>query len=105
MSIVKNAVWYVEANKSRDIALSDIARSCGVTPFHLARVFRGQTGLSVIAYLRARRLSEAAVELARGDVGILTVALNAQYGSHEAFSRAFAEHSGLPPNQFAKIAM
>lgn len=51
-----------------------------------------------MSYLRARRLSVAAERLAHGDEEILTVALDAQYGSHEAFTRAFLSCFGVLPS-------
>ena len=50
-------------------------------------------------YVRARRLSEAARRLADGAPDILSVALDAGYGSHEAFTRAFRDRFGLTPEQ------
>jgi len=48
-------------------------------------------------YVRARRLSEAARALAAGAPDILSVALEAGYGSHEAFTRAFRDRFGVTP--------
>lgn len=48
-------------------------------------------------YVRARRLSEAARSLARGAPDILSLALEADYGSHEAFTRAFRDQFGTTP--------
>jgi AraC family transcriptional regulator len=48
-------------------------------------------------YVRGRRLSEAARFLANGAPDILGVALEASYGSHEAFTRAFRDQFGLTP--------
>ena len=50
-----------------------------------------------MAYVRARRLSEAARALAAGAPDILSVALDWGYGSHEAFSRAFRDQFDLTP--------
>jgi AraC family transcriptional regulator len=47
--------------------------------------------------VRGRRLSEAARSLANGAPDILTVALDAGYGSHEAFTRAFRDQFGITP--------
>jgi AraC family transcriptional regulator len=47
--------------------------------------------------VRGRRLSEAARCLAAGAPDILSVALDAGYGSHEAFTRAFREQFALTP--------
>jgi AraC family transcriptional regulator len=47
--------------------------------------------------VRARRLTEDARALAAGAPDILTLALDADYGSHEAFTRAFRDHFGMTP--------
>ncbi len=97
MSVIEKAVWYIEWRRGEAIELQDVAAACGVSRFHLSRVFQGLTGQSVMAYVRKRRLSEAARALARGAEDILEVALDAGYGSHEAFTRAFREQFGLTP--------
>jgi len=61
------------------------------------RAFAAATGFSVMRYVRARRLTEAARALAAGAPDILDVALDAEYGSHEAFTRAFRDHFGITP--------
>jgi AraC family transcriptional regulator len=76
-----------------------MADHVGVSRFHLSRSFPAATGMSISAYLRGRRLTEAAKALAAGAPDILTVALDATYGSHEAFTRAFRDQFGLTPEQ------
>jgi AraC family transcriptional regulator len=97
MKPVHAALWYIESHFRDDLTLEDIAEIAGVTRFHLARAFRFATGLSVMRYLRARRLSEAARSLAAGETDILGVAVAFGYGSHEAFTRAFREQFGVTP--------
>jgi len=50
-----------------------------------------------VRYVRGRRLTEAARALASGAPDILAVALDAGYGSHEAFTHAFRDQFGLTP--------
>src|SRR5262249_7833790 len=59
--------------------------------------FSAEMGMPLSQYLRGRRLSEAARELARGAPDILAVALEAGYSSHEAFTRAFRDQFGVTP--------
>ncbi|MCG8354039.1 MAG: AraC family transcriptional regulator [Kiloniellales bacterium] len=94
---VERALWTIEHRLGEHLSLRAVADASGVSPFHLTRVFAGATGLSVMRYVRARRLSEAARRLARDDADILSVALEAGYASHEAFTRAFREQFGLVP--------
>ncbi len=53
-------------------------------------------------YVRARRLSQAALRLADGAEDILGLALGTGYGSHEAFSRAFKRRFGVTPEEVRK---
>lgn len=97
MTPVGKALWFIESHFSRPLSLERIADAAGLSRFHLCRAFGLATGHSVAGYLRARRLSEAAKVLAAGAPDILAVALDAGYGSHEAFTRAFREQFGQTP--------
>lgn len=97
MQAVARALWFIEANVAEPMTLDDVARAAGMSRFHLARTFVAMVGQPVVAYLRSRRLTEAARRLANGAPDILAVALDAGYGSHEAFSRAFRDQFGKTP--------
>jgi len=102
MNPIGRAVWYIEMHFGSEIVLADVAEVSGLSKFHLVRAFGAYAGCSVMRYVRARRLSEAAKRLAVGSCGILDVALDAGYNSHEAFTRAFKEQFGLTPDQFRR---
>ena len=97
MNPVGKALWFIESHFAEELTLDDIAHCGCVSRFHLARAFEAATGVPVMRYVRGRRLSEAARRLADGAPDILTVAIDAGYGSHEAFTRAFREQFGLTP--------
>jgi AraC family transcriptional regulator len=97
MSLTDKALWIIERNSGRNLTLNSIADACGVSRSHLAYAFGTATGWPVVRYLRARRLTEAARALAGGAPDILAIALDAGYGSHEAFSRAFREQFAVTP--------
>lgn len=99
MSPIQKALWFVESRLAQPLTLEDVARHSGVSPFHLTRAFAAVTGCPLMKYVRVRRLSEAARELSGGAPDILSVALEAGYGSHEAFTRAFRDQFGLTPEQ------
>jgi len=94
---VEKAIWFIESHFSRDITLDELAGVCGLSRFQMSRLFSHTMGTTVTAYVRGRRLTEAARALASGAPDILAVSLQAGYGSHEAFSRAFREQFGLTP--------
>ncbi len=97
MDPVGKALWFVESHFASDITLQDIASVGGVSRFHMSRAFGTATGHSIMRYVRGRRMTEAARSLSNGAPDILAVALEAGYGSHEAFTRAFRDQFGLTP--------
>ena len=97
MNPAQKALWYIETHLADPLTLDEIAGVGGVSRFHMVRAFAAATGFSVMRYVRVRRLSMAARALAAGAPDILTLALEADYGSHEAFTRAFRDHFGVTP--------
>jgi AraC family transcriptional regulator len=97
MNPAQKALWYIESHLAQPLTLDEIAGVGGVSRFHIVRAFAAATGFPVMRYVRARRLSEAARALANGAPDILSLALDADYGSHEAFTRAFRDYFGVTP--------
>ena len=97
MQAISKALWYIESHIGEPFELADVAQVSGLSRFHLARTFAATVGQPVLAFARARRLSEAARLLADGAPDILQVALAVGYGSHEAFTRAFRDQFGFTP--------
>ena len=97
MNPVAKALWFIESHFTQEITLDDIAQVAGISRFHMSRAFSSTTGHSVTTYVRGRRLTQAAHALSAGAPDIFAVALEAGYGSHEAFTRAFRDQFGLTP--------
>jgi AraC family transcriptional regulator len=97
MNAVEKALWFIESHFASEITLEDLAKAGGVSRFHMTRAFGAATGLSIMRYVRRRRLAEAAKALSNGAPDILSVALDAGYGSHEAFTRAFRYEFDVTP--------
>jgi len=97
MNPAQKALWYIESHLAQALTLDEISDIGGISRFHMVRSFAAATGFSVMRYVRVRRLSEAARALAGGAPDILSLALDADYGSHEAFTRAFRDHFGVTP--------
>lgn len=99
MSLINRALYLIERNLHHGLSLGGIADVCGVSRFHLSHAFGDATGITVMEYVRRRRLTESAYALASGARGIMEVALDYGYGSHEGFTRAFKAHFGRTPEE------
>lgn len=93
---------YIEAHLHEPITLHKLAGAAGYSPWHAARVFKELTGKSPFEYIRAVRLSRAAVRLRNEDVRIVDVAFDFVFDSHEGFTRAFSKQFGLTPQNFSR---
>jgi AraC family transcriptional regulator len=80
-----------------DLSLQAIARAVHSSPYHLARLFREQTGISIHQYRHRLRLREALRRLADGDPDLTALALDLGFSSHSHLTGAFRRAFGLPP--------
>jgi AraC family transcriptional regulator len=75
-----------------------IAAELYLSRFHFDRVMTGVAGESPGRFRRRVLLERAAYRLGTSSAGVLDVAVEAGYSSHEAFTRAFARAFGQPPS-------
>lgn len=90
-------------NKSDEIiTLQTLSQKLGYSEFYLSRKFREISGLQFRDYLRYRKLAFALKEVRDTDQGILKIALDYGFSSHEAFTRAFKEAYGIAPSEYRR---
>jgi len=93
---------YINEHINSSITLSDLAEAAGYSQYHSARVFRELTGKSPFEYLRALRLSKAALYLRDSRAKVIDVAFDFVFDSHEGFTRAFTKQFGIPPKKYSE---
>lgn len=91
---------YIESHLQESIRLSALASVAGYAPEHASRLFTRYVGIGPFEYVRARRLSRAALELRDTRKRVLDVALEYAFGSHEGFTRAFSTKFGMSPRRY-----
>ncbi len=99
LSLFNQLVERIENNLGDDINALAIAGEFGLSPWHFQRLFKSLVGDSLGAYIRGRRLTRAAQLLIESDKGILDIAVDLAYNSHEAFTRAFKAQFGITPKE------
>ena len=85
-------------------SLTEVARRVGVSVFHLCRVFRRHTGMTLHAYRTELRLRHALERLLEGRTPITQIALDLGFSSHSHFTAAFRRAFGLTPSAFVRQA-
>ncbi len=99
---VYDSLKYIEKNLDDSISLDDLAKKAHLSKYHYHRLFRKAVGESVTKYISKRRMERASEELVRTEQPIIDIALKYQYGSQEAFLRAFRRIYGLTPGKYRK---
>jgi len=79
-------------------SLGELARTLHTSPFHLARVFRAETGFTLAGYRQALRLRAALERLSGNDRDLSALALELGFSSHSHFTATFTREYGVPPS-------
>ncbi|WP_328303479.1 helix-turn-helix domain-containing protein [Streptomyces sp. NBC_00435] len=91
------AVAHIEAHLARPLAVPDVARAARVSHNQLTRLFRAETGDTVVSYIRRRRLHRARHLLRESTLSIPAVAASVGIADLQAFNKACRRELGASP--------
>ncbi len=100
---IEKCIKFIEENIKENITIKDVANQLGYSVYHFCRVFSLCKGMSVMEYIRERRLSLAAIELFKGRK-IIDISLEYGFETHSGFTKAFRKSFGYSPTQY-KVRM
>src|SRR3954454_24497575 len=89
-----------QALSTQTLSVDEAAARAFLSRSHFDRVIRAVAGEPPAAFQRRVLLERAAYQLATSSLGILDIALDAGYSSHEAFVRAFRRAYGVNPSDW-----
>jgi len=89
---------------SEKLGLIEIAKRVHSSPFHLARLFRAETGLAIHQYRNQLRLRTALVRIADGETDLSRMAQELGFSSHSHLTDTFKRGFGLPPSECRRRA-
>jgi len=99
MESIQQAIDYIEDNLTAELTSCDIAARSHFSPFYFQRIFAALCGMTLFEYIRARRLTQAAQLLSKGELRVIDAAFLYGYDSPDSFSRAFSRFHGVTPSQ------
>ena len=83
--------------------LEDIARELFVSPFHLCRLFKEETGIPMHRYVNRLRLRESLEQLTEG-ASLTELALSLGFAGHSHFTTSFRKEFGVAPSEVRRLA-
>jgi len=100
---IEKAVNFIEENLTKKLSVEMIAEKASFSKYHFIRVFKAMTGETVGSYLRRRRISKSARQLIDSKRSILSIALEYQFESQEAYTRSFKQIYRTSPGKYRKL--
>lgn len=94
---VRQVAAFLHEHYDRPLRVADIAASVNLHPVYLQRIFKRQTGRSVMAYLTAFRMEKAKMLLRQTDIPVADIADYVGIGSRQYFHDLFRRHTGVTP--------
>lgn len=95
--IICDLLTWLEEQLDQPLSLDDVAARSGYSKWHLQRKFKETTGRVLGAYIRARRLSHAAMALRLTSKSIADIARQYHFESQQTFTRAFKQQFQQTP--------
>jgi transcriptional regulator GlxA family with amidase domain len=99
---VRIVIDFMRANLQRKISLMDFARAVSLSPAHLSRLLKTETGLSPGEYLIRLRMEKARSLLTSSLLSIKEIMALAGYRNRSHFVEHFRRFFGLAPSEFRK---
>lgn len=96
---MNQALATIEEALADEIDFKQVERVALCSEYHFRRMFSFLAGVTLSEYIRRRRLTLAAFELAHGHVRVIDVALKYGYNSPDSFTRAFQSFHGVTPTE------
>lgn len=90
---------YIEGHLDQEIDLGRAAAIACMSKYHFQRIFSLLSGMPIGEYIRNRRLTKAARELASSRTKVIDIAARYGYETPESFSKAFKKAHGISPSE------
>lgn len=102
----KNIVLYIEhmidQHFNEEFSLDRLSENIGLTKSHMCRIFKHETGETIMSRLLEHRLREAAELLQFSELNVSEICFKCGFNNLSYFYRAFAHRHGLNPGEYRK---
>jgi AraC-like DNA-binding protein len=106
LAALRKLIGHDKVYREPDLSIASLAQKLDIPEYRLRRLINERLGhRNFSAFINGYRLAEAETALgdpAQAGVPILTIALDAGFGSIGPFNRAFKAHTGLTPTEYRR---
>lgn len=100
---VREAMNFIYRNLNGNIGVADIAASVGLHEVRFREIFREQTGMTPLGFLKQVRLEKVSELLIKTLLPLSEIALMTGFNTASYLCSAFRAYSGIPPQNYRRI--
>ena len=97
---VADCIEYIYVHIQERVTIDDLAVHTGLSPSHLSRLFKKETGVSVSNYIRENKVEKAQELLRFCDFSLIEIANFLSFSSQSHFTQMFREFTGMTPKKY-----
>ena len=101
---IKSVLEFIEQNYHTELTLDTLAKTAGMNPRYLCRIFKETTTLSPIDYVINYRIEQACRLLSTTKLSVIDIALECGFNDCSYFIRAFKQRKKVSPHQYRKLS-
>jgi AraC-like DNA-binding protein len=94
---------YISAHLHDKITLTQLARLTNLSPRYLSKLFKNETGQSILSYIQVKKINEAKTLLSFSDYSLAKISAYLNFSSQSYFSTRFLKHTGMTPQNYRDI--
>jgi AraC-like DNA-binding protein len=99
---IGTAISFIEKNIAEQLQIKRLAESAFLSETQFKKLFKQQTGMTVMKYVTKLRMEKAQALLTHTDYPLPIIGEKVGYKEPSAFSRKFSQYFGLSPTKFKK---
>ena len=99
---VEKIIIYLEENIDQNLTLDQICSNTMIGKSLIQKIFKEETGWSVMEYYYRIKINRAKLLIQKGDLNFSGIAENLGYSTIHYFSRQFKKIVGMNPSEYAK---
>lgn len=100
IGMIHKLIQVIEENIREDIDLDMLAEKTGFSKYYIHRLFKALTGLTLMNYVRGRRLTLSLNDLMNTRLRIIDIAQGYNFAYEQTYIRAFKQQFHMTPAQY-----
>jgi two-component system, response regulator YesN len=100
---IREAKQYIQNNYMKQISLEEVSQTVGFNATYFSSLFKKETGYTFLEYLSEIRINKAKELLKETNHNVTVICEQVGYSDIKHFTKIFAKHTNLKPNEYRKL--